>query len=93
MCFAEEVSDGFGEAGEAADEEAVDDEFIEEVDDGCEAVLEVFYDSFFVDGIEVEAVAEEGDGDGVFLFAAIEYEACCDADEQGYDGGDEGGGV
>lgn len=51
MGAAEEVSEAFGEAGEAADEEAVDDEFIKEVDDGGEGVLEVFDDAFFVDGV------------------------------------------
>lgn len=93
MGAAEEVSEAFGEAGEAADEEAVDDEFIKEVDDGGEGVLEVFDDAFFVDGVEVEAVFEEGDGDGVFFSAGVEDEACGEAEDEGGDGGDENEGV
>jgi hypothetical protein len=54
---AEEAANATGEAGEAADEEAIDEEFVEEVDERGDRVLSHF-DETGVEFVELELVPE-----------------------------------
>ena len=89
----EEPARAVGEAGEAADEEAVDDQIVEEMHDGSESVLEIFHEAFLVDRVEVEAVAEQRDGERVFRLAVVEDETGGETENQRGDGGDQDKGV
>ena len=73
--LAEEVAEAGGAAAEAADEQAVDEELVEEMDDGGEGVLEVADEEVVVDAVDVEAVAEQRDGERVLVLAVVEDEA------------------
>src|SRR5690606_29404572 len=87
--LAEDVAEGFGGAAGPADDQAVDDELVEERDDGGEGILEVADDEVVINRIEIEEVAEERDGYGVLGPATVEGESGEQAEDEGNDGGTE----
>jgi len=88
---AEEVSCSTSEAREATDEDSVDEELIDEVDDGGEDVL-ANSDDALVDFIDAEAIGEELReavvGEFVFVFTPVEDEGGDCSDDEGYERGD-----
>jgi hypothetical protein len=88
--FAEQVPEGFDEAAQPSHQKAVDQEFIEEVDYCCKAVLEKPDQAFFIDRIQIETIAEERDGNRVFFPASVEEEPDGYAENKRCDRCDEG---
>ena len=70
----EGVSDAGGEAASTFGDEAIDHEFIEEIRDGSEAIVEDSDDAL-VDFVEEEAAFKEGDTEAVFVSTCVEGEA------------------
>ena len=83
--FAEEIAGGFGGAAETADEQTIDEEFVEEGDDGGEGVLKIADKEVVVEAVDVEAVLEQREGNGVLFLTGVEDEAGNYADEHGSD--------
>ena len=67
--FAEKPAEAGGSAAHAADEQAIDEELIEEMDDGGEGVLEVTDEKVVVELVDVEAVLEQRNGKRVLFLA------------------------
>ena len=87
---AEELSDSGGGESAAAHCDAVDEEFIDNIHEGGDAVLPNG-DEFGVDFIEVKFVGKEADVHGVLVLAAIEHPGKTDPGNERGEGGDADG--
>ena len=67
---AQQVAGTGRSAAQPADQQAVDEELVEEVDDGGEGVLEVTDEEVVVEAVEVETIAQQRDETGSWSLPA-----------------------